>query len=165
MRVEQLTVQYGGHEINVSLVRRDRRTLEIAVEPDASICVTAPLEATLDAIKGKVRRRAAWIRRQQRYFMQFLPRTPERRFIAGETFRYLGRHYRLKVVHHVQASVKLRGGYLIVQTHRPQNREATKALVEQWYRQRAVVKFKERLEFNIQRFPSPHAFRPCGITV
>ena len=165
MSIERLIVQYGEHEINVSLVRRDRKTLEIAVEPNASVSVTAPLDATLDAIERKVRRRAAWIRRQQRYFMQYLPRTPERRFVAGETFRYLGRHYRLKVVPHIQASGKLRGGHLVVQTHRPQNIEATKDLVEHWYRQRATLKFAERLELNIQRFSNPEAFRPCGLTV
>ena len=163
MNVERLIVQYGEHEIDVRLFRRDRKTLEIAVEPDASVSVTAPLDAPLDAIEGKVRRRAAWIRRQQRYFMQFLPRTPERQFIAGETFRYLGRHYRLKVVPHVQASVKLRGGHLVVHAHRPQCAEATKELVERWYRERAAVKFAERLEHNLQRFSDPEAFRPTAI--
>lgn len=163
MSVEHLIVQYGEHEIDVSLVRRNRKTLEIAVEPDASVSVTAPLDASLEAIEGKVRRRGAWIRRQQRYFMQFLPRTPERQFIAGETFRYLGRHYRLKVVPHIQAGVKLRGGHLVVQAHRPQSTEATQELVERWYRERAAVKFAERLEFNLQRFADPEAFRPAAI--
>jgi predicted metal-dependent hydrolase len=97
--------------------------------------------------------------------MQFLPRTPERQFIAGETFRYLGRHYRLKVVPHIQATVKLHRGYLVVQTHRPQNCDATQDLVERWYRERATVKFAERLELNLQRFSDPEAFRPCGIIV
>lgn len=165
MSVEHLIVQYGAHEIGINLFRRDRKTLEIAVEPDATVSVTAPLEASLDSIEGKVRRRAAWIRRQQRYFTQFLPRTPDRQFIAGETFRYLGRHYRLKVVPHVQADVKLRGGYLVVQAHRPQNGEATKELVELWYRQRARLKFAERLELNLQRFSDPEAFRPRDVIV
>jgi predicted metal-dependent hydrolase len=161
--VEHLIVQYGEHEIDVSLVRLKRKTLEIAVEPDASVSVTAPLDAKLDAIEGKVRKRAAWIRRQQRYFMQFLPRTPERQFVAGETFRYLGRHYRPKVVPHIQAGVKLRGGHLVVQANRPQSIEATEELVERWYRERAAVKFAERLERNLQRFPEPEAFRPAAL--
>lgn len=163
MSVERLVVQYGEHEIDVSLSRRDRKTLEIAVEPDASVSVTAPLDATLHTIEGKVRRRAAWIRRQQRFFMQFLPRTPERQFIAGETFRYLGRHYRLKVVQHVQAGVKLRGGHMVVQAHRPQSIEAIQELVERWYRERAAAKFAERIEHNLQRFADPEAFRPSAL--
>ena len=85
-----------------------RKTLEIAVEPDASVVIAAPQDATLDAIEAKLRKRAAWVTRQQRYFAQFLPRTPERRFIAGETHLYLGRQYRLKVVPHVQETREAR---------------------------------------------------------
>ena len=161
MTSERLIVRYGEHEIDVRLTRRDRKTLEIAVEPDASVSVAAPLDASLTQIENKVRRRAAWIRRQQRYFMQFLPRTPERQFVAGETFRYLGRHYRLKVVPHVQASVKMRGGYLVVQSHHPDNTDMTRGLVERWYRQHAARQFSERLE----RFSQPDAFRPCGLII
>lgn len=165
MTVENLVVQYGEHDIDVRLTRRDRKTLEIAVEPDASVSVAAPMDAPLATIESKVRRRAAWIRRQQRYFMQFLPRTPERRFVAGETFRYLGRHYRLKVVPHVQTSVKMRAGYLVVQSHHPDNVDMTKSLVERWYRQHAALKFAERLAINLERFPQPEAFRPCGLII
>ena len=165
MNTERLVVHYGEHEIDVSLVRRDRKTLEIAVEPDATVSVAAPFDTPIEAIETRVRRRAAWIRRQQRYFMQFLPRTPDRQFIAGETFRYLGRHYRLKVVPHVQAAVKLRGGHLVVQTHRPLSADATREMVESWYRARATARFAERLEVNLLRFADPEAFRPVGLTL
>jgi predicted metal-dependent hydrolase len=159
------SVQYGEHRIDFAIVRRERTTLEIAVEPDASVVVAAPQNAPLAAIEEKVRKRAAWIRRQQRYFIQFFPRTPDRQYVAGETHLYLGRHYRLKVVPHVQATVKLVGGYFVVQTHRPERAEVTRELVEDWYRKRAHAKFAERLEVNLLRFPAPEDFRPKGLIV
>ena len=79
--MERHWIQYGEHRIAFSVVRRERKTLEIGVEPDATVVVTAPRDASMEAISAKVRRRAAWVRRQQRFFSQFLPRTPERRFI------------------------------------------------------------------------------------
>jgi predicted metal-dependent hydrolase len=100
-------IEYGSQAIEFAIVRRNRKTLEIAVEPDMSVVVTAPQDAPIEAIKAKVRRKAAWVRRQQRFFAQFLPRTPERFFIAGETHLYLGRQYRMKVIHDVQKDVKL----------------------------------------------------------
>lgn len=103
-------LQYGEHEILYEIVRRPRKTLEIAVEPDATVLIAAPEDAPLDAIEAKLRKRAAWVTRQQRYFAQFLPRTPERRFVAGETHLYLGRQNRLKVIPHVRESVKLSRG-------------------------------------------------------
>ena len=105
MSAEQHSLMVGSQAIEYKIVRRPRKTLEIAVEPDASVIVAAPLDANLDAIDIRLRKRATWIMRQQRYFAQFLPRTPERRFIAGETHLYLGRQYRLKVAPHVMQSI------------------------------------------------------------
>ncbi len=165
MTTARHNVQYGEHKIDFTIVRRERTTLEIAVEPDASIVVAAPQDAPLTTIKAKVRTRAAWIRRQQRYFIQFLPRTPDRQYVAGETHLYLGRQYRLKVVPHVQATVKLVRGFIVVQTHRPGKVGATRELVEAWYRERAHERFLQRLEVNLKRFPNPVNFRPKGLIV
>ncbi|MBN4016434.1 M48 family metallopeptidase [Rhodospirillaceae bacterium AH-315-P19] len=159
------SVAYGQYVIEFAVVRRDRKTMEIAVEPDTSVIVTVPLDASVEAIQAKVRKRGAWVRRQQRYFSQFLPRTPERFFVSGETHLYLGRQYRLKVVPHIQADVKLIQGFIVVHSHKPRRAEVTRDLVEGWYRDRAHLKFRERLEININRFPDPDAYRPAGLIV
>ncbi|MFC6688672.1 M48 family metallopeptidase [Jhaorihella thermophila] len=158
-------LRYGAYQIAYEIVRRPRKTLEIAVEPDTSVVVTAPADAALEAIEAKLRKRAAWVLRQQRYFAQFLPRTPERRFVSGETHLYLGRQYRLKVVPHVQAGVKLIRGFIVVHTHRPDRPDVTRALVEAWYRERAHVKFPDRIEHCLGFFPDPEAFRPRSLIV
>ena len=44
-------LQYGEQEIQYEIVRRPRKTLEIAVEPDASVVITAPEDATLTQSK------------------------------------------------------------------------------------------------------------------
>jgi predicted metal-dependent hydrolase len=158
-------IEYGTQTIEFAVVRRNRKTLEIAVEPDMSVVVAAPLDATIETIKTKVRRKAAWVRRQQRFFAQFLPRTPERFFIAGETHLYLGRQYRLKVIHDVQRDVKLTRGFIVVRTHFPSRADVTRELVEDWYKERAHIKFSERLEINLDRFPDPEYFRPSRLMV
>lgn len=165
MTQETATVGYGAHEIPFTIWRRHRTTLEIAVEPDATVVVAAPLDAPLEVIAEKVRKRAAWIRRQQRYFMQFMPRTPERRFEPGETHLYLGRQYRLKVEPHLETGVKMIRGLIIVQSHRPGRPEVTRRLVETWYRERASVKFAERLDHSLARFADPQSFRPHALTI
>ena len=165
MSTEVHSLKYGETSIDYRVVRRDRKTLEIAVEPDASVVIAAPENASLEVIEQKLRRRAAWVTRQQRYFTKFFPRTPERSFVSGETHLYLGRQYRLKVVPDVRESVKLLRGFSVVQTHRPNRQEVTKDLVEGWYRHRAHVKFAEQIEVSMQRFPDPEAFRPKGMTI
>ncbi|WP_110630995.1 M48 family metallopeptidase [Salinicola salarius] len=165
MTRERHCLRYGAQEIHYEVKRRPRKTLEIAVEPDASVMIAAPLETPLAAIEARLRKRAAWVVRQQRYFSQFLPRTPKRQYLAGETHLYLGRQYRLKVIPHTHKRVKLIRGFIVVQTPRPHSPETTRELVEAWYRDRAHIKFPERLEHCLARFAVPQSFRPIGIIV
>ena len=109
-------VAFGGGRIEFRLRRSRRRTLAITVRPDASVMVTAPAGRGLEAVAAKVRKRAVWIRRQQAYFRAFLPKLPPRRYVSGETHRYLGRQYRLKVVRGPEEGVKLKGRFIWVET-------------------------------------------------
>jgi predicted metal-dependent hydrolase len=165
MTTDRHHVQYGNQIIEFAVVRRDRTTLEIAVEPDSTVVVAAPVDATSQAIAERVRKRGAWVKRQQRFFAQYIPQTPERRFLAGETHLYLGRQYRLKVVHNVKASVKLIRGFIVVESCEHERPETTRDLLYSWYRERAHVKFSDRLETNLTRFSDPEAFRPRGLVV
>jgi predicted metal-dependent hydrolase len=165
MNAQPLELGYGDGVIKFTLQRRDRKTLSISVDPQLGVRVSAPAGATLEKIMEKVRKRAPWIQRQLQFFSQFQPRTPQRRYVSGETHLYLGRQYKLKVAHHIQQDVKLYRGCLLVQSHRPKDPEVTKDLVEGWYRERAHVKFRERLSICQQRFPKPEEHAPTGLII
>ena len=165
MNTEGLNIPYGEGEIAFRLERRGRKTLAISVNPDASVDVVAPMDATLDKVLEKVRKRASWIQRQQRFFTQFRPRTPERQYVSGETHLYLGRQYKLKVIADIQQQVKLYRGRLVVQSLRPKQADTTRGLVEQWYRERAQAKFRERLAVCQQRFSKPEDFEPVSLVI
>ena len=165
MNKEGFHILYGEQEIAFRLARRHRKTLAISVNPDASVDVVAPMDATLDKVLEKVRTRASWIQRQQRFFTQFRPRTPERQYVSGETHLYLGRQYKLKVIADIQPQVKLYRGRLVVQSLRPKQAETTRVLVEQWYRERAQAKFRERLAVCQQRFSKPEDFEPVSVVI
>src|SRR5882724_783093 len=111
-------VAFGNEKIEFCLRRANRKTLGITVEPDMSVSVTAPRGADVEKIKAKVRKRAVWIRRQRRFFELFQPKMPPRRYVSGETHRYLGRQYRLKLEDGVDETVKLKGCFLWVVTRR-----------------------------------------------
>ncbi len=63
MKAELNNLQFGGQHIEYRVVRRKRQTLEIAVNPDASVVITAPMDASIAAIKQKLRTRAAQLTR------------------------------------------------------------------------------------------------------
>jgi predicted metal-dependent hydrolase len=165
MKLESFQLHYGDAQIDFRLIRRNRKTLAISVNPDAGVEVTAPTDAPLEKVLEKVRKRALWIQRQQRFFTQFRPRRPERQYISGETHLYLGRQYKLKVLPNIQQQVKLYRGRLIVQSLKPKKREVTKVLVEQWYHERAQATFRERLALCQRRFSKPEDFEPAGLVI
>lgn len=140
--IKTCEIRFGGGLIAFRLRQSNRRTLAITVQPDLGVVVTAPYKAALDTVLAKVRKRAVWIKRQQGYFSEFLPRTPPRQYVSGETHRYLGRQYRLKVVEAETAEVKLRGRFIWVQTPRKADTARVRELVEGWY----LAHAKERLK-------------------
>ena len=152
MTGERCVVAYGGQEIVFSLRHADRSTLEIAVDPDGSVHVVAPLGVVRDDVCARVARRARWVLAQQAYFAQFDPRTPARRFVSGETHLYLGRQYRLKVVAGDGGSVRLTGGRFLVVTRSPSDPEQVQELLQGWYRQKAAERLTERLHACWERF-------------
>jgi len=145
-------VMFGSGRIEFGLRRSKRRTLAITVRPDASVVVTAPQGVGLEAIEAKVRKRAVWIRRQREYFSRFLPKVPPRRYVSGETHRYLGRQYRLMVVEGPEESTKLRGKFIWVQTARKGESGRVRRLVEAWYLLHARLRFARSLAECLPRF-------------
>ena len=140
------SVAFGKAGIEFQLKRSKRRTLVISVQPDTTVKVTAPNGARVEAVKAKVRKRAMWVLRQQAFFQDYLPPTPARRYVSGETYRFLGRQYRLKVVEGNKPSVKLKGRFIWVQTPRKGNAARIRVLVEDWYRSHAKSAFERSLE-------------------
>lgn len=140
------SASYGSAVIAYTLVRAPRGSLSITVRPDGSVTVVAPEDAEPEQVDERVRRRARWILRQQRRFAEFRPRTPARRFVGGETHRYLGRQYRLKIDAAESDRVVLRSGRLIVETRFPEDAAWTGVLVRRWMRVRAHKVLRERYE-------------------
>ncbi len=81
-------------------VRRSdrRRTLGITIERDGELVVTAPAATSEEEIERLVRQKGLWIYRKlaEREFVVGPGR--EKEYVPGETFFYLGRSYRLRLV-------------------------------------------------------------------
>ncbi|PLY12633.1 MAG: M48 family peptidase [Sedimenticola sp.] len=138
-------VRWGNTHIPYRYRYTKRKTLGISVHPDLTVTVKAPEGTSPEAIRAKVRQRVAWIRKAWREFELYLPKQPDRRYVSGETHRYLGRQYRLKVFEGPENSVKcLRGYFWVITTDRTPT--AVQQLLETWYRDHARNIFRGRLD-------------------
>ena len=129
----------------------DRKTLGIKVYPDTSVKVFAPIDTDLPIIEQHLKAKRKWIEKQQRSFRSYLPATPARQYIGGESFLYLGKQYMLKIEPSTAEEVKLYQGRLVVKTLNP---EAThiKKLLQQWYIARATILFNKLFEEQFYLF-------------
>jgi predicted metal-dependent hydrolase len=157
-------LHYGSQLIDFTVIWRKRRTLAISVLPDTSVEVVAPITASEADVLKRVTKRAGWVCKQIRDFRQYLPRTPKRRYVAGETHLYLGRRYRLKVIRDQSATIKVKRGFIEVHTTST-NRAQVRDQLQRWQRERANECFRTRLEVCLQKFPHPGKFRPTGLIV
>lgn len=139
-------ITYGKENISFNVFYADRKTMEIAVHPDAQVIVKAPKGTPHEVIQGRITKRARWIRKQIDYFRKFKPFAPSRRYVGGETHLFLGRQYRLKIKKQDNNNVKLKGAYFYVMTPDPDNTQKVKYLLNEWYKEHALTIFSRRLE-------------------
>lgn len=153
-------MEIGGRRVAYSVRRGHRRTLEIALHPDGRLVVTAPQEAAESRIRTAVIRRRDWIRKQLARVEDLRPLPAPRRYVGGETHRYLGRQYRLRLTRGRVDAVRLTGPFLHVVTGAPRNPSRVRRALEAWYERRAHVVLGERLvecvaRARTARLPSP----------
>lgn len=139
------TIEYGTTKLRFTLDRRERKTLGVHVYPDLHVEVVAPIEASTETVIEKVKKRAPWIARQQRYFSRIPTPQPQPLVQSGETFRYLGRQYRLRIVEGTSNHTSLRNGRLVLTVRSDAGENKRRKLLEDWYRGRASRVFGERV--------------------
>lgn len=141
MSAERSHVQWGHTAIAYAIQRSDRRaTVSLAVEPTGRVVLTAPRAVPIERLDRVVRAKAAWIvdrvnRRRE------MPSVTAREFVSGETFRYLGRQYRLRVARGNDVGVRLVDGRLVVTLGENSDgvgrADAVRTALVGWYRRHA----------------------------
>ena len=131
----------------VKIVRKDVRNITLKVRPNGEAILTAPKTASDEHIKFIIEKRAKWIAQKRTFFASFM--TPQKEYVSGEDFKYLGRSYRLKVVQSKEERVKLQRGYLELFVKDKSDIKRKENLIYEWYYEKATLYFFNILqEFN-----------------
>jgi predicted metal-dependent hydrolase len=148
------TVQFGSHTFEYALKREHRSDLRVTVRPDLTIEVCAPQEKSDSAVDAKLVSKGAWILRQQLRYETLQPLPYTKRYVSGETFRYLGRQYRLRLRAAAEPHVALKRPFLEVEHRELDNRARIEALVLEWYRSRAIAMLPRYADQVQANYPS-----------
>ena len=162
--MDQITrdhIQYGATIIDYDIEFAQRKTLSICVNPDSSVCLKAPVDATLEQIQQKVHKRASWILKQKRFFESFGTSTTKRQYISGESHLYLGRQYMLRVRESNVNAVHYQNNIIEIECR---HKKDAGILLQTWYRQRANIKFQEYAQPIIEQF-SVYGVKPQSLSI
>lgn len=146
--MEKHSIIYGGKIIEFEIQRKKVKNINLNVKPDMSVVISASEKVPIDYIRDFVKSKASWIIKNVGYFKDVQPEyTADKLYLSGETFKYLGKQYRLKVkeTDNVEG-VKYYRGYLYLSVKDKQNYNRKEKLIDIWYREKAKEKFSESLE-------------------
>lgn len=141
-------IVYANRIIEFVIERKNVKNVNLNIKPDMTIMVSASEKVPLSFIYDFVKSKAEWIVKNVKTFERVQPyKQSEREYVSGESYKYLGKQYRLRViVTSEEERVKYYRGFIILMVKDPSNRARKARLMDDWYREKAIKIFKESLE-------------------
>lgn len=138
---------YGEKEIIYTITRKKVKNINLRVNPDLEVLVSANSDVPFEVIEEFVYSKAKWISRNLDYYKKTeYINQGEKEYVNGESFRYLGKQYRLKLFESPEEKVKYFRGYIHLYTQDLKDKKRKEELVEDWYRERTELVFKGSLD-------------------
>jgi len=145
--MEKYSVKYGKRVIEFELERKNVKNINLKVKPDMKVVVSANSKVPLDYILKFVRQKAPWIIKNVGYFKNVQPEQKTlKEYVSGESFRYLGKQYRLKVEETSEESVRYYQGFIEIKVKDKKDTARKKKLIDKWYGEKAALNFSESLK-------------------
>jgi hypothetical protein len=102
-----------AHGFVAQVIRTDRRKTATVKVEEGKVSVVVPESSPDTRIEALVSRKSRWIREKLNIHSNSIIVKPKE-YVSGESFTYLGRNYRLKVITAADVTVRLLGGRLVV---------------------------------------------------
>ncbi len=142
-----------------------RKTIGFEVKPGSIVRILVP-DTVDDLYLDKViRERATWIYQKVEDANKILLNQRVREFVAGESFPFQGKEYRLKIVRDLNAPTCIKDNHLIVAV--PKNidkqdlEDIVKSRILSFYKSQAQIKLQE----VVDRFSSKLGVRPSSFDI
>ncbi|GGM28192.1 hydrolase [Paraliobacillus quinghaiensis] len=143
-------IEYDNQMIVFEVERKNVKNVNLNIKPDMTVKVSANENVPLEFIEDLVRKKAPWVLKHVKGFAKVQPeRKSEREYVSGESYKYLGKQYRLRVKQVDEKSiegVKYLRGFIHLYVQNPNDLNKKKRLIQEWYRERANKIFLESLE-------------------
>lgn len=129
--------------LNLEVLRSKRKTSKIDILPGKIVRISAPENFTDEEVVELVNKRSRWIIEKLRDVKE-KKKARVREIVNGESFPFLGKDYRLKIVE--EGEVYISDGRLFVPAS-----ENIKELLINWYKEECLSYLSERVSFYTRK--------------
>lgn len=144
--MERHIIQFGNREIEYRLQRKNVKNINLNVKPNMDVVVSASSQVPQDYIDSYVKEKAPWIIKNLDNFIDTLSEDVPRRYVSGETIKFLGKQHRLRIIEGTLADVSLKDGFIELTISDVGNRRRKQKMLSQWLRQQAETTFYKSLD-------------------
>lgn len=127
---------------NVKIIRKEIKNITLKVKPSCEVILSVPLDTDDIYIRYILEKRKSWIAQKVSFF-EASNKIEIKEYVSGESFKYLGKNYRLKVIESKEEQVKLLRGYIQVFVKDKTNLKKKQKLLEAWYMRKAENYFQK----------------------
>lgn len=156
--MKQETFTYGKYSYQYYLIKQDRKTVSLVIQPSLKIILKCPLDYDDKKIDRFFKKKWNWLEKQLKHFQKYKKSEYKKDYVSGESFLYLGRQYKLIVTKLKETSVSLTKGQIHIHTTKPvADGQHNKRLLEKWYEERTKSIFNQQLKETVKRFNHENA--------
>lgn len=131
--------------MELTIVKKEVKAINIKVKPTGEVVLTIPSNTTQEYIDKIIKKREKWIKEQLEFFKANHIKDVKKEYVSGESTRYLGKIYRLKIFEAIEERVKFYRGYIHIYVNDRSDKTRIKKLLDSWYKQQAKKVFGELL--------------------
>jgi predicted metal-dependent hydrolase len=143
--------------IDIQITRSKRKTVSIYVERDGTV-VLIPDNLSDEELVAIIKSKEYQIHKNLAHWTQLNEARIEREYVNGQSFLYLGRNYRLRLVDEKVGSIILKNGYFLMEK---QDRMRAKELFIDFYKS----KLREKIQPIIERYKDQMNVNPKELKI
>lgn len=144
--------------IDVDVTKSKRKTVSIFIERDGSVSARVPETLSTEEIEEVIKSKEYQIHKHIAEWTQLNEKKTEREYVNGQSFLYMGRNYRLRLVGEDLSELTLRNGRFLLPD---KNRDQAKSLFIDFYKS----KLQEKLPEIVTRYQAQMGVKPNDIKI
>ena len=144
--------------IDIQITKSNRKTVSIYIERDGTVAALVPAYLTDEEVTEIIKTKEYQIHKNLAQWIQLNEAKVEREYVNGQSFMYLGRNYRLRLVEEKLGEVILKNGYFLLSK---QEKGKAKELFIDFYK----AKLKEKISPIISRYKGQMNVEPQELKI